>query len=42
VSARLTTRNLVFLNWRVSVAGKDVEAEARGWLRRHGLVTARP
>jgi osmoprotectant transport system substrate-binding protein len=40
VSAQLTTQNLVFLNWRVGVAGKAVSAEARGWLRRHGLVTA--
>ncbi|HEU4910566.1 MAG TPA: ABC transporter substrate-binding protein [Actinomycetes bacterium] len=39
VSARLTTANLVFLNWRVSVAGKDVAGEARGWLRRHDLLT---
>jgi len=38
VSARLTTRNLVFLNWRVGLAGKDVTGEARGWLRRHGLI----
>jgi osmoprotectant transport system substrate-binding protein len=40
VSAELTTRNLVFLNWRVGVAGKDRAGEARGWLRRHGLLTA--
>jgi osmoprotectant transport system substrate-binding protein len=39
VSARLDTASLVFLNWRVSVAGKDVTGEARGWLRRHGLLT---
>jgi len=38
VSARLTTRNLVFLNWRIGQAGKDVTGEARGWLRRHGLI----
>jgi len=37
VSARLTTRNLVFLNWRIGLAGKDVAGEARGWLRRHGF-----
>lgn len=42
VSAQLTTANLVFLNWRVGVAGKDVAGEARGWLRRHGLLTAQP
>jgi osmoprotectant transport system substrate-binding protein len=40
VSAELTTQNLVFLNWRVEVAGKPVQAEARGWLRRHGLLTS--
>lgn len=40
VSAELTTKNLVFLNWRVAVAGKDLAGEARGWLRRHGLLTA--
>jgi len=40
VSAELTTKNLVFLNWRVGVAGKDPAGEARGWLRRHGLLTA--
>jgi osmoprotectant transport system substrate-binding protein len=39
VSARLDTASLVFLNWRVTVAGKEVAAEARGWLRRHGLLT---
>jgi osmoprotectant transport system substrate-binding protein len=40
VSAQLTTKSLLFLNWRVTVAGKDLAGEARGWLRRHGLVTA--
>jgi osmoprotectant transport system substrate-binding protein len=38
VSQRLTTANLRFLNWRVSVAGNEVAAEARGWLIRQGLV----
>ena len=38
VSQRLTTANLRFLNWRVSVAGNDVASEARGWLIRQGLV----
>lgn len=38
VSGRLTTPDLRFLNWRVSVAGNDPAAEARGWLIRHGLV----
>jgi osmoprotectant transport system substrate-binding protein len=41
VSARLTTANLIFLNWRVLLDGKDPRAEARGWLERHGLL-ARP
>jgi osmoprotectant transport system substrate-binding protein len=41
VSARLTTANLVFLNWRVLLDGKDPATEARGWLLRHGLL-ARP
>jgi osmoprotectant transport system substrate-binding protein len=38
VSHRLTTANLRFLNWRVSVAGNDPASEARGWLIRQGLV----
>lgn len=38
VSARLTTSSLLFLNWRVEVAGKNVLAEARGWLERHDLL----
>jgi osmoprotectant transport system substrate-binding protein len=38
VSARLDRRSLLVLNWRVAVAGKDVAGEARGWLRRHGLL----
>jgi osmoprotectant transport system substrate-binding protein len=38
VSARLTTANLRFMNWRVTVAGNDAAAEARGWLVRQGLV----
>lgn len=38
VSAKLDTASLRFLNWRVSIAGKDVPTEARGWLRRHGLL----
>lgn len=37
VSAQLTTQSLVFLNWRVGVAGKDTATEARAWLRRHGM-----
>lgn len=38
VSARLTTRALRFLNWRVQVDGKNVLAEARGWLERQGIL----
>ncbi|HLM64997.1 MAG TPA: ABC transporter substrate-binding protein [Acidimicrobiales bacterium] len=38
VSAHLTTANLRFMNWRVTVAGNDPAAEARGWLVRQGLV----
>lgn len=38
VSARLTTTNLRFLNWRVANAGSGIPAEARGWLVRHDLV----
>jgi osmoprotectant transport system substrate-binding protein len=38
VSERLTTANLRFLNWRVSVAGNDPASEARAWLIRQGLV----
>lgn len=38
VSSRLTTANLRFLNWRVSVAGNAPAAEAHGWLVRQGLV----
>lgn len=38
VSARLTTPALLFLNWRVEVAGDGVLAEARGWLERHGIL----
>jgi osmoprotectant transport system substrate-binding protein len=30
VSARLDSRSLIFLNWRVTVAGNDVHAEAHG------------
>jgi osmoprotectant transport system substrate-binding protein len=38
VSARLTTRALRFLDWRVQVDGKNVLAEARGWLERQGIL----
>ncbi len=38
VSARLTTDNLRFLNWRLANAGTSIEAEARGWLIRQRLI----
>jgi osmoprotectant transport system substrate-binding protein len=38
VSARLTSKSLLFLNWRIEVAGNSVLAEARGWLERQGMV----
>lgn len=41
VSRQLTSNDLLFLNWRVEVAGKNVLAEARGWLERHGMVPRR-
>jgi osmoprotectant transport system substrate-binding protein len=41
VSARLSTRELMFLNWRMAVAGRSPQAEAHGWLVRAGLVRRR-
>jgi osmoprotectant transport system substrate-binding protein len=38
VSSRLTTNALLFLNWRVQVAGDDPVAEARAWLERQGIM----
>lgn len=38
VSIHLSTTELTFLNWRVTVEGRPVPAEAHGWLLRHGLV----
>jgi hypothetical protein len=38
VSAALTSKALLFLNWRIEVAGNGVLAEARGWLERRGLL----
>ena len=38
VSAQLTSKALLFLAWRIEVAGADVLAEARGWLERHGIL----
>ena len=42
VSGRLTSNSLSFLNWRIDNAGRDIAAEARGWLERHALVPERP
>lgn len=42
VSAHLSTRELIFLNWRMAVAGRSARAEAHGWLVREGLVAGRP
>ncbi len=38
VSARLTTNDLIFLNRRITVTGKNVLAEARAWLERQGIM----
>jgi osmoprotectant transport system substrate-binding protein len=38
VSAKLTSAGLLFLDWRVEVAGNGVLAEARAWLERHGIL----
>lgn len=38
VTSRLTTNALLFLNWRVQVAGDDVLTEARAWLERQGIL----
>jgi osmoprotectant transport system substrate-binding protein len=38
VSAQLTSKELLFLDWRIEVAGADVLAEARAWLERHGIL----
>ena len=38
VSVQLTSKELLFLDWRVEVAGAGVLAEARGWLERHGIL----
>jgi osmoprotectant transport system substrate-binding protein len=42
VSEGLDTAGLRFLNWRVEVAGHDIESEAAGWLVRHPVVTGSP
>jgi len=42
VSAALDQHGLSFLNWRVSIAGKDIPTEAHNWLQRHPVpATAR-
>jgi osmoprotectant transport system substrate-binding protein len=38
VSARLTTDDLILLNRRITVAGRNVLAEARTWLERQGIL----
>jgi osmoprotectant transport system substrate-binding protein len=38
VSAQLTSEALLFMDWRVEVAGAGVTAEARAWLERHGVL----
>ena len=38
VSAQLTSQALLFMSWRVEVAGAGVMAEARAWLERHGVL----
>jgi osmoprotectant transport system substrate-binding protein len=38
VSAQLTSEALLFMDWRVEVAGAGVMAEARAWLERHGVL----
>lgn len=38
VSARLTSQALLFMGWRIEVAGAGVPAEARAWLERHGIL----
>jgi osmoprotectant transport system substrate-binding protein len=38
VSAQLTSKALLFMDWRIEVAGNDVTAEARAWLERHGIL----
>ncbi len=38
VSARLTSKALLFMGWRIEVAGAGVLPEARAWLERHGIL----
>jgi len=38
VSAQLTSQALLFMDWRVEVAGAGVRTEAHAWLERHGIL----
>ena len=38
VSTQLTSQALVYMDWRVEVAGAGVLTEAHGWLERHGIL----
>jgi osmoprotectant transport system substrate-binding protein len=38
VSAQLTSQALLFMDWRIEVAGGGVMTEASGWLERHGIL----
>ena len=38
VSAQLTSQALLFMDWRVEVAGASVRTEAHAWLERHGIL----
>ena len=38
VSAGLTSKALLFMDWRIEVAGAGALAEARAWLERHGIL----
>ena len=38
ISAKLTTSSLVFLNWRISVVGQPIAAEATAWLHQEGFI----
>jgi osmoprotectant transport system substrate-binding protein len=39
VSSLLTSKALLFMDWRIEVAGAGVLAEARAWLERHGILS---
>ena len=38
VSTQLTSQALLYMDWRVEVAGAGVMTEAHGWLERHGIL----